>query len=146
MSKITIRPLEKDDLKDIVKIEKSIFKNRKKSLWENSALYFIEHGEKQLRLGAELDGKFVGFIIGDLRTSEFGLEEDIGWIKVLGVAPAYQGEGIGGKLGEKLLSNFKKRGIKTVKTFVEWDSGDLITYFKSVGFGRDTMIGLVKKL
>jgi predicted N-acetyltransferase YhbS len=146
MPDIKIRPLESGDIKDIIKIEKSIFSGRKKSKWEKSAMYYIEHGEAELRLGAEIDGKFVGFIIGDLRQSEFGLEELIGWIKVLGVAPSHQGSGIGGKLGEKLLANFKSRDIKTIKTFVEWDSGDLITYFKSLGFGRDSMISLVRKL
>ena len=146
MSKLKIRPLQMEDLSDIIKIEKSIFKSRRKSLWEKSARYYIEHGEKQLRLGAELDGELIGFIIGDIRQSEFGLEEEIGWVKVLGVSPLHQGEGIGGELGQKLMNNFKRRGIETVKTFVEWDSGDLITYFKSLGFGRDSMIGLVKKL
>ncbi|UCH89995.1 MAG: GNAT family N-acetyltransferase [Thermoplasmata archaeon] len=142
----TIRPLSMKDLDDIIKIEKSIFKGRRKSLWENGARYYIEQGEAQLNLGAELDGELVGFIIGDIRQSEFGLEEKIGWVKVLGVAPAHQGVGIGGKLGFELMENFKRQGVKTVKTFVEWDSGDLITYFKSVGFGRDSMISLVKKL
>jgi predicted N-acetyltransferase YhbS len=142
----TIRPLVMEDLPDIIQIEKSIFTTRSKSLWENSAKHFIEHGESELRLGAEVEGKLIGFIIGDIRTSEFGLEETIGWIKVLGISPAFQGKGIGGKLGQQLSENLKKRGVKTIKTFVEWDHGDLITYFKSLGFGRDSMIALVKKL
>jgi predicted N-acetyltransferase YhbS len=146
MPKINIRPLQIGDLKDIKNIEKKIFSGRKTSVWDKSARYYIKHGEKNLLLGAEIDDKFVGFIIGDLKESEFGLEEKVGWIKVLGVDPSYQGEGIGGELGQKLLTNFKKKGVKTVKTFVEWDSGDLITYFKSLGFGRDSMISLKKKL
>lgn len=145
MASMKIRPLSVKDLPEIVKIEKSIFKGRKKSTWEKSARYYIEHGERSLCLCAEQDGSFLGFIIGDISESEFGLEEKIGWIKVLGVSPAHQGAGVGGKLGEKLLSNLKRRGVKKIKTFVEWDSGDLITYFKSLGFGRDSMIALVKK-
>jgi ribosomal protein S18 acetylase RimI-like enzyme len=146
MTKVKIRPLSKSDLDDIVKIEKSIFKGRRKSLWEKSARYYIEKGDRNLLLGAELDGEFVGFIIGDITQSEFGLEGKIGWVKVFSVMPAHQGVGVGGALGEKLLANFKSKGVKTVKTFVEWDSGDLITYFKSLGFSRDSMIALKKRL
>jgi predicted N-acetyltransferase YhbS len=146
MTEIRIRPLAKSDLEDIIKIERSIFKGRRKSLWESSARYYIEKGDKNLRLGAELAGEFAGFIIGDITQSEFGLEEKIGWIKVFGVLPSHQGVGVGAALGEKLMTNFKRKGIKTVKTFVEWDSGDLITYFKSLGFSRDSMIALKKRL
>lgn len=135
-----------DDLPEIINIEKSIFKDRDNSQWENSARYYLETGESSLRLGAEIDGKFVGFIIGDLGQNEFGLEEKIGWIKVFGVAPAHQGMGVGGKLGETLIANFKAGGVTSIKTFVAWDSGDLITYFKSLGFERDSMIALKKKL
>jgi len=146
MAEIKIRPLSARDLKEIVKIEKSIFKGRKKSLWEKSARYYIARGDHSLRLGAEVEGEFVGFIIGDITQSEFGLEEKIGWVKVFGVKPSHQGMGVGGALGEKLLANFKGKKVKIVKTFVEWDSGDLITYFKSIGFSRDSMISLKKSL
>jgi hypothetical protein len=41
---------------------------------------------------------------------------------------------------------FGTRGVTTVRTTVEWDSGDLIAYFRTLGFERSGFIGLEKRL
>ncbi|MFC1679127.1 GNAT family N-acetyltransferase [Elusimicrobiota bacterium] len=94
----------------------------------------IERNEPLMNLAAECDGKLVGFVIGETRAWEFGQREKTGWIKVLGVDPEYQGKGAGKKLGETLLSNFKASGISRVRTLVNWFEGDLLSYFRTLGF------------
>ncbi len=42
----------------------------------------------------------VGFMLGEVRSGEFGLEEPTGWIEVLGVDPAYRGKAIGQQMAE----------------------------------------------
>ena len=56
------------------------------------------------------------------------------------------GQGIGKKLGRKLLGDFKRRGIKQVFTAVPWDSSDLLAFFKSLGFERSEFINLQRRL
>jgi GNAT superfamily N-acetyltransferase len=99
-----------------------------------------------MSLGAELDENIVGFIIGEIRIWEFGIGEKTGWIRILGVDPDFQRHGIGRKLGEALLEHFERRGIKRVRTMAEWYTGDLISYFKSLGFNMLNMIPLEKEL
>jgi ribosomal protein S18 acetylase RimI-like enzyme len=61
------------------------------------------------------------------------------------VDPKYMGQGVGKELGRSLLSSFKNVGITEVYTSVRWDSGDLIEFFKSIGFKKSSFINLVSQ-
>ena len=43
---------------------------------------------------------------------------------------------------QMLMKFFSSHGVKIVKTLVEWDSGDIISYFRSLGFRKGTQIVL----
>ncbi|NIM59937.1 MAG: GNAT family N-acetyltransferase [Candidatus Aminicenantes bacterium] len=147
-----IRLLSMDDLDDILKIEERIEKEqtlekpKRIEYLKETAAYHLQHGEPLMNLGAEIDGKLVGFIFAEIRLWEFGRGEKTGWIKVLGIDPEFQGRGIGHKLGETLLGHFKRKNIKKVRTLVDWYEGNLISYFRSLGFDILNMIPLEKEL
>jgi len=149
---ITIRMLGMDDLDSILLIEERIEKAQNSESKERmeylreTAIYHLQHGEPMMNLGAEIDEKLVGFIFAEIRLWEFGRGERTGWIKVLGVDPEYQGRGVGHKLGETLLSHFKKKNVRKVRTLVDWYDGDLISFFKSLGFDMLSMFPLEKEL
>ena len=149
---ITTRLLGTEDLEEILRIADKIEREdnsekaeRMASLKETS-IYQLQHGDPLLSLGAEIDGKMVGFIFGEIKIWEFGRGEKTGWIKVLGVDREYQGRGVGQKLGETLLSHFQKKNVKKVRTLVDWYEGDLISYFKSLGFNMLSMVPLEKEI
>lgn len=147
-----IRILEIKDLEKILAIEEKIERVQhegepeRMENFKEAALYHLEHCDPLMNLGAEVDGSLVGFIFSETRLWEFGRGEKTGWIKVLGVDPEYQGRGIGRKLGEALLANFKRTGIQKVRTLVEWYEGELISYFKFLGFDILNMIPLEKEM
>jgi GNAT superfamily N-acetyltransferase len=147
-----IRMLEIADLDDILKIEEKIEreidieKSERMELLKKTAIYHLQQDEPLLNLGASVDGKLVGFMFAEVRHWEFGRGEKTGWIKVLGVDPEYQGRGIGRKLGETLLDHFRRLNITKVRTLVDWYEGDLISYFRSLGFDILNMISLEKEL
>jgi GNAT superfamily N-acetyltransferase len=149
---VKIRPLSLDNIKDIVRIEKriegklGIINEERMEYLKEATRYNIERSDPMMSLGAELDGNIVGFIIGEIRIWEFGIGERTGWIRILGVDPDFQRRGIGRKLGEALLEHFERRGIKRVRTMAEWYTGDLISFFKSLGFNMLNMIPLEKEL
>jgi ribosomal protein S18 acetylase RimI-like enzyme len=95
-------------------------------------------------LVAEKDTIVAGFIIGSIKEWGFGVERS-GWIEMIEVDPKSMGEGIGKTLGEAIINHFKKGNIKNVYTSVKWDSGDLIAFFKSVGFDKSSFINLQYK-
>jgi len=149
---VKIRPLSLDNIKDIVRIEKriegklGIINEERIEYLKEATRYNIERSDPMMSLGAELDEKIIGFIIGEIRIWEFGIGEKTGWIRILGVDPDFQRRGIGRKLGEALLEHFERRGIKRVRTMAEWYTGDLISFFKSLGFNMLNMIPLEKEL
>jgi ribosomal protein S18 acetylase RimI-like enzyme len=149
---ISTRLLGADDLDDVLRIadkierEDNSEKAERMASLKETAVYQLQHGEPLLNLGAEIDGKLVGFIFGEIKIWEFGRGETTGWIKVLGVDREYQGMGIGHKLGETLLNHFQKKNVKKVRTLVDWYEGDLISYFKSLGFKMLSMLPLEKEL
>ncbi|MBC8358729.1 MAG: GNAT family N-acetyltransferase [Candidatus Aminicenantes bacterium] len=149
---VKIRPLSLDNIKDIVRIEKriegklGIINEERMEYLKEATRYNIERSDPMMSLGAELDENIVGFIIGEIRIWEFGIAEKTGWIRILGVDPDFQRRGIGRKLGEALLEHFERRGIKRVRTMAEWYTGDLISFFKSLGFNMLNMIPLEKEL
>ena len=149
---VSTRILSMDDLENILgivaKIEKVHGQTDKKRMdyLKETAIYHIQQGDPLLNLGAEIDGVLVGFVFAEARLWEFGLAERAGWIKVLGIDPGYQGRGIGQKLGETLLMHFKRNKVRKVRTLVNWYDGELVSYFKSLGFDILNMIPLEKDL
>jgi ribosomal protein S18 acetylase RimI-like enzyme len=96
---------------------------------------------------AEIDGKVAGFMLGEVRSGEFGLEEPTGWIEVLGVDPDYRGKAIGRQLAEAILEHFRQRGAHSVRTLVDEEKqGDIRHFFSALGFQPSTMRPFVKSL
>jgi len=153
---IEIRPLLPEDLPRILQIEERLQQLRQTALsssavqgWEaerdtfqQTIEYHLEYGDPALCLGAEIDGELVGYMIGEVRLWEFGGGEKTGWIKILAVDPDHQRRGIGRRLGEELLKQFLRRGIRRVRTLVDSYSGELIAYFRSLGFQVLSMLPL----
>ena len=95
---------------------------------------------------AELDGEVVGFMLGDVRAGEFGIEEASGWIEVIGVDPAAAGRGVGRALGTEMLSRYRARGVGKVRTMVDQSMPDVERFFVSLGFAADSLRSFVKPL
>ena len=75
----------------------------------------------------------------------FGLDKSA-WIANLGVDPKFMGQGIGERLAEEIFSFYKQKGIRHIMTSVRWDSVDLLSFFKTLGFDRSNFINLRKTL
>jgi len=149
---VAVRFLGMDDLDDILRIQQRLvgdqqIENPEKLLTlKDTTVYHLQHGDPLLNLGAEIDGKLVGFLIGDIRRWEFGRSEMIGWILILGVDREYHGMGVGRKLGATLFDHFRKKNVRKVQTLVEWHDGELISFFKSLGFNWLPMLPLEKEI
>jgi len=141
---IKIRKIRAEDVPEIVAIQESILQKKVSKKW----IQKVEgHLKKQEGVGfvASKDGQVVGFIIGQIKGEGFGLEQS-GWIEVVGVHPRQMGVGIGRALAEKLFQFFKKEGIRDIHTAVRWDAGDMLSFFKAIGFDRSIFINLSKHL
>jgi ribosomal protein S18 acetylase RimI-like enzyme len=62
------------------------------------------------------------------------------------VDPKFMGQGIGKKLAEEIFRVYQEKGIQDIFTSVRWDSADLLSFFKTLGFDRSDFINLKKQL
>ncbi len=140
-----IRALKREDLEAIVKIDRKVLGEDRRSHWERK-LELMSDKSSEASLVAEVAGEVVGFILGDVSGWEFGVPETIGWIDTIGVDPAYQKKGIATALAHELIKNLKAIGVRTVYTLVSWDDWDLLQFFHAMGFARGDMINLELKI
>ncbi|MCP4666300.1 MAG: GNAT family N-acetyltransferase [Deltaproteobacteria bacterium] len=141
---LLIRRLKKEDADDMTRIQTAITKSPTK-------MDFKQIIEEQVRKDedasfvAEMGGKVVGYMISYIVFGGFGLEKGA-WIATLGVDPKFMGQGIGKRLAEEILSVYRQKGINHIFTSVRWDSVDLLSFFKTMGFDRSNFINLRKEL
>ena len=93
-SDLKIRPVDELDLEDIGALDEKISGRYRPEVWERRVGYYLRR-DPDASLVAEADGKVVGFMFGEIRSGEFGLEEPTGWIEVLGVDPDFRGRAVG---------------------------------------------------
>ena len=144
MENIRIRELAAADADDIADIYASIVR---KSVDMDFKKLIEKHArsENDICFVAELDGRVIGFMISYILTFGFGIEKSA-WIATLGVDPEYMGQGLGDRLAREIFKLYKRMGISRVYTSVPWDSSDLLSFFKTLGFDRSKFINLKKDL
>ena len=141
---IELREFGRSDIPEMVAIQQAITKKKVSRTWIRMLERHLE-GTQGLGFVATKGGKVVGFALGEVKGEGFGLSQS-GWIEVVGVDPQDMGEGIGKALLEELFKAFRRKKIKNVYTAVRWDAVDMVSFFKSIGFGRSDFINLVHKL
>ena len=144
MDKVQIRHLQKNDSEEISRIYAAITMTAEDPDFKRVV---EEHAQNNAEacFVAESDGKVVGFMISYILTAGFGMPKSA-WIATLGVDTSRMGQGIGATLADKILKYYKAQGIENVYTSVRWDSTDLLSFFKTLGFDRSNFINLRKVL
>jgi len=142
LENLLIRRLESGDANDISRIQKAIAEDLGTIDYDRVVK---EGAEREDRVGfvAELDGTVVGYMITYIIYGGFGLEKSA-WIGLFGVDPKYMGRGIGKRMAKEVFDVITERGINNIFTSVRWDSTDLLSFFKSLGFDRCEFINLKK--
>ena len=129
------------DLKRIIEIDTKILGKSRPGYWEMK-LVIAEKNSPVSSLVAEMDGRIVGFIMGDASGWEYGVPESTGLIDALGIDPEYQRRGIATLLFKEMIANLKKVGVNKVTTFVTWSDWELLKFFNTVGFRMGKMVNL----
>lgn len=142
---VTIRPLDETDLGALVAIDEAISGTYRPQVWDDRVAYYLRR-DPEGSFVAEADGKVVGFMLGEVRSFEFGLEEPSGWIEVIGVDPAYRGHAVGRQLAEAMFAHFRAGGATSVRTLVDESMQGIAQFFSALGFAPEPIRPFVKKL
>ena len=142
---ILIRPLDELDIDAIVAIDEKIGGSYRPEVWERRIGYHLRR-DPEASVVAVADGQVIGFMLGEVRSGEFGLDEPTGWIEVLGVDPAHRGRAVGRLMSEAMLAHFRQGGAKSVRTLVDEQMDEIAGFFTSLGFEPSTLRPFVKAL
>jgi ribosomal protein S18 acetylase RimI-like enzyme len=102
-------------------------------------------GNGTASLVAELDKKVVGYMISTTLYAGFGIRKSA-WIMAIGVHPDYMGQGIGLALANRVCEIYRDKQVESIYSSVMWDSIDVLSFFKKLGFKRSEFINLKKDL
>lgn len=144
LENLLIRRIKVEDANDLTRIQSLITKSGPEIDFRRTINEQIRRKE-DASFVAEIEGRVVGYMISYILYGGFGLENSA-WIATLGVDPKFMGQGIGKRLAEEIFEFYRETGIKNIYTSVRWDSVDLLSFFKTLGFDRSSFINLRKKL
>lgn len=134
-SRARIRDLLAEDLAEVVRIDADHTHVPKPTYWSGIFENFVERSSQRARvgLGAEVDGRLAGYLLGEVRAFEFG-SEPCGWIFAVGVNPEYLRSSIATDLLHRACKRFHQLGVRKVRTMVERTDVPVMSFFRSSGF------------
>jgi ribosomal protein S18 acetylase RimI-like enzyme len=143
----TIRVMRSADLDAIVAIDQKATRQNRRDYFERKLAVLLDPAHTiNSSLVAELDGKIVGFMMGDVYFGEFGIPDASATIEALGVDPAVQHRGVASDLMDQFVANMKVAGVNKIYTLVNWDDFSLEHFFSSHRFVPSKRINLELEL
>jgi ribosomal protein S18 acetylase RimI-like enzyme len=140
----TVRPIHEGDVEAIVQIDALVTGDKRAGFWRGVlAAYLAAEGEQREGLSpdlcqiAELDGRVVGFMVGDIQSWQFGMPRS-GRIVTVGVHPEYRRRDVGTGLMDAMLDVFRKFRVHRLHCLVE--AGDPLREFFAANGLEETRI------
>ncbi|MFH1033503.1 MAG: N-acetyltransferase [Pseudomonadota bacterium] len=137
---MTLRRMTTQDMEQVIAIQQAITRQPVSDRWRRMLAKHVDN-PGLVGLVAETRDRVNGFIIGEIKVGGFG-SELTGWMEMVGVSSEQMGSGVGRYLAQGLFDYFVQQGVSEVLTSVRWDSGDMLAFFKSLGFDRSPFINL----
>jgi ribosomal protein S18 acetylase RimI-like enzyme len=144
VEELIIRKLNREDARDISRINAAITRKPAKDEFRRM-VEELAQSAGNMSYVAEYQGEIVGYMITYLLSGGFGIEKSA-WIADVGVEPKFMGQGIGKALASEIFKFYSNKKIKNIYTSVRWDSTDLLSFFKTLGFDRSNFINLRKQM
>ena len=139
---IVVRPARRSDLAQVIAIDATVTGVEKRDYWQ--AIYRrygdARHVERQF-LVAESGERVVGFVIGEVRDWEFG-SPTCGWVFGIDVRPDARQNGVGSHLLEAICAEFRRAGVRKVRTMLGRDNTLILSFFRSQGMMAGPFIPL----
>lgn len=135
---VKIRRMVEVDLETVKAIDRLLVGEERALSWPSSVETEMELYRPALGFIAEVAGKIVGFLLGDIRRERYGTGMG-GWIDMIGVAPEYQRKGVGHRLILAFWAECQRKYVRT-NVIVREDDERLKRFLTSMGFRRGKFI------
>lgn len=140
VTETTIEKATAADLQSVIAIDEAVTGSAKADFWHN---FFYRQASRSNTtfLVARVDGQVAGYIIGSVRTWEFG-SPPAGWIHAIGVSPDCRKHGVGTRLFHEISKFFVQSGTRTIRTMLHIDDHLLMSFFRFKGLSAGPFIEL----
>jgi GNAT superfamily N-acetyltransferase len=139
---VSIRRARRGDLDRIIAIDATVTGLEKRNYWKSVyGRYGVAGPAERQFLVADVTGRVVGFVIGEVRDWEFG-SAPCGWVFGIDVEPASRLAGIGARLLEAICASFRRAGVRKVRTMLSRDNKLILSFFRSQGMMAGPFIPL----
>ena len=135
---VVVRRMSEADLREVKKIDQRIVGDKRAISWPLEAEVQWAVNRPALSFVAEVGKEVVGFLLGDIRISEYGTDLK-GWIDMVGISPDHQRRGIGRKLVEAFREACRENGVSP-NVIVREDDTELVEFWESVGFSKGKLV------
>lgn len=145
-NQITIRNAIQADFDAVIELDLDGVTEEKPAYWRGIFDRYVTTGRNGgYFLVAEMSGKVIGFIVGEVRAWEFG-SPPCGWVFALSVSPRRREVGVGQLMFKEMCQRLKQTGVTTVRTMVDRENKLTLSFFRSQGLRTGRYIELEKQL
>ncbi len=144
LPQVNIRRMTEEDIEGVLAIDRKIVGSSRATTYTTAPSSYVG-GELDVSVVAEAGGQIVGFLLGRITHSPYGLA-DAASLEMIGVDPEYRRRGIGTGLARAFNEHCKQKGVRSVRAMVSWHDWWLLSFLRSLGFSRGEMAEFTKSI
>jgi len=138
MSDLTLRSLYPEDLQQVSEIESSLAGSPRMFFLEKRLAAASAIPENFITCAVTDNRKLAGYGFARVLEGEFGSKSALAVLDTVGVAPEYQGRGLGKMILSGIERRMKNRDIMVIQTQTVWSRYAMIRFFAASGFSMAT--------
>lgn len=133
-TQINTRPLVEADFEQVVNIDANITNRRRPGFFQKRLAAALAEPKYFIYLGCESDGELKGFLMARLLEGEYGSEQPVAVLDVIGVEPEAQGQGFGKLLMDRFSEILVHKQVTEIQSQADWRNQDILRFFSAAGF------------
>jgi len=128
------RALAADDLDRVVEIDSLITGRRRTAFFEKRLVAALKEPKHFVYVACESGGALQGYLQARLLEGEYGGTDRVATLDNIGVAPGFQGRGIGHRLMDEFEAILRHKNIGEIQTQSDWRNAGFLRFISARGF------------
>ncbi len=143
---VLVRTMTEADLDAVVAIDEAETGRPRKEYFGRLIERATKESSVLVSLIAEIDDHVAGFVVSSVFYGEFGVAELSATIDSVGVHSGHRRQYVGKALMRQLRLNLTALRVTSIRTEVDWDDFELLSFFKNQGFVPSKRLSLEREL
>lgn len=132
--KLSLRPLERDHLADVVAIDAAAERHPRRAYFERRLDAARRQPKLHAQFGAFDDSGLAGYVLARVLEGEFGRTEPGLRLEAIGVRSDAKGQRVGARLFDALCDHGHRHSLTEVRTQAAWTNHLMLPWLDAMGF------------